>query len=152
MKRESRLSGVKVFFRPDKEEPLSIDADTDPNLKLLVTEGERPEGDDTFESTFLRLLQPLGLSTEDVVNLLKEETVDGFTSGFRVKSASVLSDLDDNRDTGDDVNVSERATAEGAFGITEGSNGSLLSRLLLFPCSETEEAFFLPSIDVPFWI
>lgn len=155
MKRESRLSEDEVFFRPDKDELLSTDEDVDLILELLIIEGERPDGEDTLLVTLLRLQRPLGSSTEDEVILLEEEAEsdgdDGLMDGFLVKSALVLSDLDNNLDMGDDFNVSERFTEAGIFELTEGSDERLLSRLLLlFPGSESEGAIFLASAGVPF--
>lgn len=131
MKRESRLSGVDVFLRPDKEEPLSIEADIDPDLKLLVTVGDL--GEETLEATLLRLLRP-----EDETD---DDGDDSLTEGFRMDSALLLLLLLSAR-------ADKRGT--GAFGVKEGRDALLVSVMLLLTGSETEGATFLVFVEAPF--
>lgn len=81
IKRDSRLSGVDVFLRPDKGEPLSADVVIDPNFELLLTEGDREDGEETFDIG-LRTLLPAVLSDDDegaffVVETDNDALVDG---------------------------------------------------------------------------
>lgn len=67
MNRESLLSRVADFLRPDKLELLSSEDDNDPPLKPLVIEGERADGDETFETVFLVVLLPVLSSDEELI-------------------------------------------------------------------------------------
>lgn len=134
IKRESRLSGVDAFLRPDKdEEPLSTEDDSDPNLEPLVTEGERANGEATLETVLLILLLPL--LSKDVEGTLFEVEIDNadLTGGFRVESCLLVSDFGDDRETlvegemGDDFFVSDTLTGIAALVPPEGNDARLLS-------------------------
>lgn len=141
IKRASRLSGVEDFFRPDKEELLSIDMDKDPDLKLLVPDGVR--GEETLEDALLSVLRPVELSSVGEGTFFKEEGRDvlldvaDLTEDFCAEFELPLSDFADKRGTG-------------AFGLIEGSEALLLSVELCFPGSKTEGETFFPSTEAPF--
>jgi len=94
MNLESRLSGVPVFLRPDKLELLSRDDDKDPALNPLETEGDRADGEESFETVFLIPLLPLLSNDVEVILLEKEEETDdaGLTEDFLTLSCLVMSD------------------------------------------------------------
>lgn len=135
IKRESRLSGVDAFLRPDKdEEPLSTEDESDPNLEPLVIEGERASGEEILETVLLVLLL-LPLLSKDEEGTLFEVEMDnaGLTVGFRVESCLLVSDFGDDRDTladgemGDDFFVSDTLTGIAALVPLGGSDARLLS-------------------------
>jgi len=83
MSRESRLSGVAVFFRPEKLEVRSRGDENDFDLILLETEGDDPaEGEETLETVLplvrvecsLPLLVLLPLLSTDEDGALFEDT------------------------------------------------------------------------------
>lgn len=83
MSRESRLSGVAIFFRPEKLELRSRDVDNDFDLIPPETEGDVPaEGEETLETVLpleraacaLPLLVLLPLLSTDEDGALFEDT------------------------------------------------------------------------------
>lgn len=132
MNRASRLSGVELLFRLDNKDPLLMDAERDPDLKLLVPEGVL--GDETLEGVFLRiLLLEVELSDEEVT-FFKEEVAfddnDDFSTAFSAEPDLPCRDLADNLGTG-------------AFGLIKGGRDVLLiSLVFFFTVSGTGKAFF----------
>lgn len=143
IKRESRLSAVEVFFRLDKE-LLPNDDGEDPNFELLVTVGERNEGEETLEEALLRLLRLLELSTEDDGTFFVTASA-GLIEVFFIVSDLTLSVDEDKRETGDAFFVSTRVTDARDFEVTEANDDLLLSGVLFLRGSETEGETFLPS-------
>lgn len=141
IKRESRLSGVDAFLRPDKdEEPLSTEDESDPNLEPLVTEGERASGEEILETVLLILLLPL-LSKDEEGTLFEVEMDNaGLTAGFLVESCLLVSDFGDDLDTlvdgemGDDFFVSDTLTGIAALVPPGGSDARLLSPRARLSC------------------
>lgn len=93
--RESLLSGVPALLRPDKLEVLSKDEDKDPFLTPLETEGDRVDGEETFEIVFRLKLPPL-LSNDTEDTLLEDEEADnaGFVEAFLTVSVLASDPVD----------------------------------------------------------
>lgn len=155
MKRESRLSGVATFRRPDKLEFLSRDADKWPTFGPLETEGDRDDGEETFETALLIVLLPV-LSNDIEETLRDEESVgDDFTAEFFVESCFPASELGNvlevlpTGEMGTDFLVSEM------FGLVEGLLATEERELLrtsgsdrLNGSEEVAEVVFLPVTEL----
>ena len=94
MKFESRLSALVDFFRSDKFEFLSRDVDREGILGPLEMEGDRDDGDETFETALLNVLLPV-LSNDicDVDRLVDEFSADLFVAS-RLPTSELSSDLE----------------------------------------------------------
>lgn len=94
MKCESRLSALAVFFRSDRFELLSRDVDKEGTLGPLETEGDRDDGDETFETALLNVLLPV-LSNDicDVDKLVDELSADLFVPPL-LPTSELSSDLE----------------------------------------------------------
>lgn len=130
---ESRLSGVVGFLRPDKLELRSRDEDNAPALSPPENDGDRADGEETFETVFLVELLLL-LSGDKVVTFFEDEETDnvGLIEDFLTVSDLFIEDPVDvvrfrfADDTGTDFLVSERLALDVGFVATEG-NELLLS-------------------------
>lgn len=93
MKCESRLSALVVFLWSDNFELLSRDVDKEDTLGPLETEGDRDDGDETFETVLLNVLLPV-LSNDicDVDKLVDEFSVDLFVATL-LPTSELFSDL-----------------------------------------------------------
>lgn len=150
IRRESRLSAVDPFLRLDKVDPLSTDDERD--LELLVSEGERADGERSFELDFLKVLPLLLLLSIDEEETLVVPDIDSLSDGFLAKLCLLPSD-----------NVRETLAA-GDNGDCFFSTESLVLFKVLVPIagkearlgsmvedrlneSETEVVFFFPTLS-----
>lgn len=116
-----------MLLRPDKLELLSRDFDKELVLNALETEGERADGELTFETVFLPTLLSV-LSNDVEESFFEEEETDntGFTEGFLIVSGLLTSDpVDDLKllsvaDTDCDFLTSETLDRVTGFVAAEG--------------------------------
>lgn len=163
MNRESRLSGVPALLLADKLELVSKDVDNDPLRNPLETEGERVEGEETFDTVFLVTL--LALLSSDVDETLfaeeedREEEADnvGLTEGLRYAPEILTSDavevliLFSEGDMGTDFLIPETLDPLVGFVDTEGKELLLSSGRDFLTGSTTAVLFFLaPTTEAPF--
>jgi hypothetical protein len=158
--RESWLFGVAGFLRPDKLEFRSIDVEREPDRIALEIDGDRAEGEETFDAVFFT---PLALlSNVEELNLLAEDEEEtdnaGLRDGFLTGSCLGTSGRVDllklrltvTGDTGVDFLVSEMLGLDKDFVVAEG-NELLSSGRDFLTGSETGglETLFPPTTLLP---
>lgn len=137
-----------MLLRPDKLELLSRDFDKELVLNALETEGERADGELTFETVFLPTLLSV-LSNDVEESFFEEEETDntGFTEGFLIVSGLLTSDpVDDLKllsvaDTDCDFLTSETLDRVTGFVAAEGKELLLSSGRDSLTGSDAEVAF-----------
>lgn len=94
MKRESRLSGVPTFRRPEKLELLFTDGDNKLPFDPLETEGDLADGDETFGTAFLVVLLAVPSNGEEATLFEEETDGDDIAKSFFPESCLFASDED----------------------------------------------------------
>lgn len=154
MNRESRLSGVAAFLLPEKLELLSIDEDREPTFDPLEIAGDRADGEESLELTFLNVLLPL-LSNDEVTLFEEEEIEDAdLTEDLLTVSCFLTSDSVDvlkllvRGETGPDFLVSETPTLGDVLVTTEGNELLLISGRERLNGSEANVVVFLLATEL----
>lgn len=155
MKRESRLFDVATFLRPDVLELLSRDVDKKPTFGPLETEGDRADGQETFETDLLLVLLPV-LSNEMEETLRDEESVGvDFTADFLVESCFPASELGNFLEVLPTGEMGTNFLISEMLGLAEGlvtTEGSELLRTSgsdrLNGSKEVAEVVFLPATEL----
>lgn len=153
IKRESRLSGVPTFLRPDKLELRSIDVDKDPVLDPLETEGDRDDGEETFATDFLseELLPVLSRDVEGTLFIDDTDVGDGLVELLFEESCLLASEDDEvlvalaTGDTGTEFLTSEMPDLVAVLVLAGGNELLRISGRDLLTGSKAEEPDLLPA-------
>lgn len=132
MKCESRLSALTVFFRSDKFELLSRDVDKEGTLGPLETEGDRDDGDETFETALLNVLLPV--LSNDICDV--DKLVDEFSADLLIASRLLTSELSTDLEVRLTCELEIEFLVSDTFGLVEGLATTDGSELLLTSGSE----------------